>query len=368
MKLGITGLKNSGKTTLFNALTKAGAPTSSNLYMSAKPNIGAVAVPDERLAKLAEIFKPKKTTSAYIEFVDIAGFSKVSSGPDSKAGNQFFSHIREVDALVHVIRCFVFGDAVLSDENRIDPERDISALNIELIVSDLELVENRIANILKQPRNTDQRLKQELEVLNIIKTVLENEIPARNAGLKDDELKLIKSLNLLTLKPVIFCANIHEKHLSGNNQNMQGIREAVEKISNTDNPEIISVCAQIEEEISLLEGDDKEIFMKELGIERSGLQKLVEASYRVLGLISFLTAGPDEVRAWTIKKGDKAPKAAGKIHSDIERGFIRAETVPYPVFMQAGSFIKAKEKGLMRAEGKEYVINDGDIIDFRFNV
>jgi GTP-binding protein YchF len=368
MKLGIIGLKNSGKTTLFNALTRACAPTSSNPYMSAKPNIGAVAVPDERLEKLTEIFKPKKTTPAYIEFVDIAGFSKVSFGPDSKAANQFFSHIREVDALVHVIRCFVSGDAVLNDENKIDPSRDISALNIELIVSDLEIVENRIANILKQPRNTDLRLKQELEVLNIIKSVLENEKPARNASLKNDELKLIRSLNLLTLKPLIFCANIQEKHLSKNNQNPKGIHEAVEKISNNDNPEIISVCAKIEEEISLLEGDDKKIFMKELGIELSGLEKLVEASYKVLGLISFLTAGPDEVRAWTIKKGDKAPKAAGKIHSDIERGFIRAETVPYPVFMQTGSFIKAKEKGLMRAEGKEYVINDGDIIDFRFNV
>ncbi len=366
MKLGIIGLTNSGKTTLFNALTKACAPTSVHLFSTSRPNIGIVAVPDERLTQLSHIFSPKKTTSAYIEFVDIAGLTRSIAGIDGKV-NQFFSHIREVDALLHIVRCFS-DENIAHVEKTVNPARDIGILNLELIISDLGSVENRITSIKKQPRNTDPKLKQELEILNSIKPVLEQEIPARNIGLSMEDLKIIKSLNLLTLKPVIYCANISEEDLSVKSVQTEGFLDDINEIANMDNSEVINVCAKIEEEISILETEDKDVFMSELGIMQSGLDQLVEASYKILGLISFLTAGPDEVRAWTIKKGDKASRAAGKIHSDIERGFIRAETIPYPVFMEIRSFVKAKEKGLVRSEGKEYVVNDGDIIDFRFNV
>lgn len=366
MKLGIIGLTNTGKTTLFNALTKIGASTSAHLFSTTKPNIGIVSVPDERLNKLSEIFKPKKTTPAFIEFVDIAGLVK-GSGRGEGIGNKFLIYIREVDALVQVVRCFN-DENVAYVENNIDPIRDMGTINLELIVSDLEAVEKRIEAIEKKIRNIEPREKIEADILKKIKEGLEEEKPARNIGLNENEIKQIKSLGLLTLKPVIYCANISEEDLGKGDQDSEFVSK-IKDYAIKDNSEVISVCAKIEEEISQLEPEDKEIFMKEMGINELSINKLVRTSYHLLGYISFLTSGPDEVRAWTIKKGDKAPVAAGKIHSDIERGFIRAETISFSAFMEAGgSFAKAKEKGLLRSEGKEYIVSDGDIIDFRFNV
>lgn len=367
MKLAIIGLTNTGRTTLFNALTRAGIETSSHMFSTVKPNIGAVAVPDERLARLAEIFKPKKTTPAYIEFVDVAGLVKGAARGEGM-GNSFLLQIREVDALLHVVRCFE-DENIPHVDNSIDPLRDLETINLELIVADLESVEKRIDSVEKHSRVVkDAKTAQELEILKKVRDSLEKEIPARNAGLSDEELKAIRSFGLLTLKPVVICANISEEDINKEPDELAAVKKIKERASK-DGSEVIVICAKVEEEIAMLENEDKEIFMQELGIKQSGLDQLVTASYRVLGLISFLTAGPDEVRAWTIKKGDKAPKAAGKIHSDIERGFIRAETIPYSTFMElGGSMVKAKEKGLLRSEGKEYVVNDGDIIDFRFNV
>ncbi|MDD5659011.1 MAG: redox-regulated ATPase YchF [Actinomycetota bacterium] len=366
MKLGIIGLTNTGKTTLFNALTKVGASTSTYLFSTAKPNIGVVAVPDERLDKLSEIFKPKKTTPAYVEFVDIAGLTK-GSGKSEGIGNKFLTYIREVDALIHVVRCFT-DENIAYEEKDINPIRDIQTINFELIISDLELVEKRMESIGKKTRNIEPGEKFEAEILKRIKTGLEEEIPARNLSLDESEIKQIKSLGLLTLKPVIYCANISEKDLAAKSQDFELVIK-IKDYAKKENSEVISVCAKIEEEISQLNPEDKEVFMNEMKISELSINKLVRASYSLLGYISFLTAGPDEVRAWTIKKGDKAPAAAGKIHSDIERGFIRAEIVAFSDFMDAGgSFAKAKQKGLLRSEGKEYVVEDGNIIEFRFNV
>jgi GTP-binding protein YchF len=366
MKLGIIGLTNTGKTTLFNALTKVGASTSAHLFSTTKPNIGIVAVPDERLDRLSEIFKPKKTIPAYIEFVDIAGLAKGSVKGEG-IGNKFLTYIREVDALIQVVRCFIDENVAYAEEN-IDPARDIGIINLELIISDLDAVEKRIDSIEKKARNVDPREKQEAEILKKIKDGLEEEIPARNIGLSENEIKIIKSLGLLTLKPVIYCANISEDDI-GKAGGDSGLVSKIREYLKDDSAEVFSVCAKIEEEISQLDSEDKETFMQELGISELSINKLVRASYHLLGYISFLTCGPDEVRAWTIRKGDRAPAAAGKVHSDIERGFIRAETIAFSSFMEAGgSFVKAKEKGLLRSEGKEYVVKDGDIIDFRFNV
>jgi len=354
MKLGIIGLTGSGKTTLFNSFLKAGDDGYKNISAGKKPNIKIVPVPDERLEKLEQIFKPKKKTHAYIEFVDIAGLEKNGSG----AGNQFLPDIRKVDALVHVVRCY--------ETSPNTPLEDIETINLELIVSDLECVEKKIKAIEKQPRNTNALVKTEADILKRIREVMENGQLARNAMLLPDEIKVIKSMGLLTLKPVIYCANIDENDLDKNEEELPFIkfRQYVQR----EKSEVLFICAKIEEELSRLEPVDKEAFMHDLGIKESSLHKLIKSSYKILGLISFLTAGSDEVRAWTIKKGEKAPAAASVIHSDIERGFIRAETISFDKFMEVGSFKTAKEKGLLRSEGKQYVVNDGDIIDFRFNV
>ncbi len=365
MKLGIIGLTNVGKTTLFNAITKSTIATNKSLFSTINPNTGIVAVPDERLEELTRIFKPKKTISAFIEFVDIAGLVK-GAGRGEGMGNKFLVQLREVDALIQVIRFFEDAD-VAHVEKTLDPIRDMETINLELIVADLDSVEKRLESIEKSSRTIDQKTKAEAEILQKIKISLEKEIPIRNIELSADELKIIKSLGLLTLKPVIYLANVSEKDLSKDINDWQSLMD-LKQFSQKDNSEMVIISAKIEDELSRLNAEDREMFMAELGISQSGLDQLIRTSYRLLGLISFLTAGSDEVRAWTIKKGTKAPVAAGKVHSDIERGFIRAETIPYDVFIEIGSFVKAKEKGLMKIEGKEYIVNDGDIIDFRFNV
>jgi GTP-binding protein YchF len=365
MKLGIIGLTNVGKTTLFNAITKSSIATNKSLFSTINPNIGIVAVPDERLNRLSEVFKPKKTIPAYIEFVDIAGLVK-GAGRGEGMGNKFLLQLREVDALIHVIRFFDDAD-IAHVENNIDPVRDMETINLELIVADLESVEKRLEAIEKSSRTLDQQTKTEAEILQKIKLSLEKEIPARNIDLSNDELKIIKSLGLLTFKPVIYLANISENDISKDINETQSLLD-LKQFSGKDNSEMVVVSAKIEDELAQLNVQDREMFMAELGISQSGLDQLIRISYKLLGLISFLTAGTDEVRAWTIKKGTKAPAAAGKVHSDIERGFIRAETIPYDAFIEIGSFVKAKEKGLVRSEGKAYIVNDGDIIDFRFNV
>jgi len=347
MKLGIIGLTGCGKTTLFNSLSKAkegSKGTGKNLEIKTVP------VPDKRLEVLEEIFKPKKKTPAYTEFVDIAGLERSGMG----AGNRFLPNIREVDALVHVVRCYESPN----------PLEDIEAVNLELLVADLESVEKRIQSIEKQ-RTIDAQAKAEAEILKKIKSGMEDNRPARNIGLMPDEVKAVKSMGLLTLKPVIYCANIAEGDIG--NEELSFLKD-IRRYAAEEGSEVLSVCARIEEEISQLEQEDREAFMQDLNIEESSLDKLVRYSYKTLGLISFLTAGSDEVRAWTIRKGSKAPEAASVIHSDIERGFIRAETISFDDFITVGSFAKAREKGLLRSEGKQYVVNDGDIIDFRFNV
>ena len=355
MKLGIIGLTSSGKTTLFNSLSKAKGRGYRNMSGRKRPNIKIVPVPDERLEKLEQIFKPKKKTPAYIEFVDIAGLEKSGMG----AGNQFLPNIREVDALVHVVRCYEGSSNI--------PLNDIEVINLELIVSDLESIEKRIKTIEKQTRNITTQIKTEAKILKKIMEGMEDGQPARNIGLLPDEIKTIKSMGLLTLKPFIYCANIAESDIGKDEGKLPFIRD-IKQYAQKEKSEVLTVCAKIEEEISQLEPDDKEAFMQDLGIRESSLDKLVKSSYKILGLISFLTAGSDEVRAWTIKKGDRAPAAASIIHSDIERGFIRAETISFDKFIEVGSFVKAKEKGLLKSEGKQYIVNDGDIINFRFNV
>ena len=342
MKLGIIGLTNIGKTTLFNAITKSHIATNKSLFSTINPNIGVVAVPDERLNKLTEIFKPKKTIPAYIEFVDIAGLVK-GAGRGEGMGNKFLIQLREVDALIHVIRFFEDAD-VAHVESSLDPIRDMETINLELIVADLESVEKRLESIEKSSRTIDQKTKAEAEILQKIKISLENEIPARNIDLSNEEIKIIKSLGLLTFKPVIYLANISENNMNKDISETQSLLD-LKQFSEKDNSEMVVVSAKIENELSQLDTEDREMFMNELGIKQSGLDQLIRISYRLLGLISFLTAGTDEVRAWTIKKGTNAPAAAGKVHSDIERGFIRAETIPYDAFIEAGSFVKAKKKG-----------------------
>lgn len=364
MKLGLIGLNNTGKTTLFNALTRSRAAVG-GYFSSSKPNIGKVPIPDKRLEELSAIFNTKKTTPALIEFVDIAGITP-GMGNDHRSGNKFLIDMREVDALVHVVD--FFSDEALLGYTNNNSLACIETINIELIISDLELIEKRIESIEKKKRFKDGPEKTEMEILVKIKDKLDKGEPARNLSLSANEHMVIKSFNLLTLKPVIYSINLAEEYLKMNADEysfIKNLREFAEKEGSM----VISLCAKMEEEISRLEPEYKDIFMKDMNIEESGLDKLIKASYEILGFISFLTAGTDEVRAWTIKKNEKAPKAAGKIHSDIERGFIRAETVSFKDFKGAGgSFLKAKEKGLMRSEGKGYIVKDGDIIDFRFNV
>lgn len=365
MKLGIVGLPNVGKSTLFNSLTKAGAESANYPFCTIDPNVGVVAVPDERLRLLGDFYQSKKVTPAVIEFVDIAGLVKGASKGEG-LGNQFLANIREVDAIVHVVRCFEDTNVIHVDGS-VAPLRDIETINLELIFSDLEILERRMAKTTKVARN-DKEAAKELEFLKKVKAHLEDGKMAITMKLEtEEELAYIGSYNLLTYKPVIYAANVCEDDLADDGHSSSYVQE-VRNYAQEQNSEVFVICAQIEQEIAELDDDEKKMFLEDLGLEESGLEKLIKASYRLLGLISFLTSGEDETRAWTIKVGTKAPQAAGKIHTDFERGFIKAEVVNYQDLLDCGSYAGAREKGLVRMEGKEYVVKDGDVILFRFNV
>ena len=364
MKLGIVGLPNVGKSTLFNALTNAGAQSANYPFCTIEPNVGVVMVPDSRLDVLAEMYKPEKYTPAVIEFVDIAGLVKGASKGEG-LGNKFLSHIREVDAIVHVVRCFENTDIIHVDGS-INPIRDLETINFELILSDMEILERRI-DAVKKAMKGDKTLASKLELFERVMKALEEGKSARSLDYDEEERAMISEVALLTIKPVIYAANISEDDLASDLSDNQFYQSVLE-FAKSEKSEVIPVCAGIEAEIAELDDDEKKMFLSDLGIEESGLDKLIKASYSLLGLISYLTAGPQEVRAWTITKGTKAPQAAGKIHSDFERGFIRAEIVAFDDLVACGTMTAAKEKGLVRSEGKEYVIADGDIVLFRFNV
>ncbi len=365
MKLGIVGLPNVGKSTLFNSLTKAGAESANYPFCTIDPNVGIVTVPDERLKKLGDLYHSRKVTPAVIEFVDIAGLVKGASKGEG-LGNQFLSNIREVDAIVHVVRCFEDSNIVHVDGS-INPVRDIETINLELIFSDIEILERRIAKTSKGAR-MDKTLAQELNLLERIKAHLEDGRLAKTFEIEgEDEQEWFRGYNLLTAKPVIYAANVSEDDLTDDGAGNTFVKEVKENASQ-ENCEVFVICAQIEQEIAELDEEEKAMFLEELGLKESGLEKLIKASYSLLGLISYLTSGEDETRAWTIKKGTKAPQAAGKIHTDFERGFIRAEVVNYQDLLDCGSLAAAKEKGLVGLEGKEYIVKDGDVILFRFNV
>ena len=364
MKIGIVGLPNVGKSTLFNAITNAGAETANYPFCTIEPSVGIVAVPDSRLDVLAKMYNPEKYTPAVIEFVDIAGLVEGASRGEG-LGNKFLSHIREVDAIAHVVRCFENSN-IIHVSGHVDALRDVDIINMELILSDIELIEKRIDRVTKAMKG-DKTLASELEFLNRVKAHLDGGKSARSMELTDDEAALLDQSPLLSRKPVIYVANIGEGEVSGDyesNPNYQALKSFAE----AEGSGIIPVCAGIEAEIAELEGEDKEMFLTEMGLTESGLDRLIKAGYALLGLISYLTGGPSEVRAWTITKGTKAPQAAGKIHSDFERGFIRAEVIAFDDLVACGTMAAAKEKGLVRSEGKEYVMKDGDIVLFRFNV
>lgn len=364
MKLGIVGLPNVGKSTLFNAITNAGAQSANYPFCTIEPNIGMVAVPDKRLDRLAELYEPDKFTPATIEFVDIAGLVKGASKGEG-LGNKFLSNIREVDAIVHVVRCFE-NDDIVHVEGSIDPARDIETIDLELILSDLEVLDRRIDRTRKSLK-ADKAFQTELDFFLRVKEALEAGNSARSVECNEEEAALLASVSLLTNKPIIFAANLSEEdYQTGVEQNrfLQVVREYAEK----EHAAVLPICAEIEAQIASLEPDEKALFLSDLGLEESGLDRLITACYDLLGLMSFLTAGKQEVRAWTIKKGTKAPQAAGKIHTDFERGFIRAEVIGFDELMECGNMVAAKEKGLVRSEGKDYVMQDGDIVLFRFNV
>ena len=362
MKLGVVGLPNVGKSTLFNAITKAGAMSANYPFCTIEPNVGIVAVPDDRLDKLEKLYNSKKKVSATIEFVDIAGLVKGASLGEG-LGNKFLSHIREVDAIVHCVRCF--DDAnVIHVEGRVDPKSDIEIINLELILADIESVDKRIERVAKSVKAGDKEAKAELDILNKIKVTLGQNLPARLAPLNDEEKKIAKGFFLLTTKPVIYAANVSEDDLGQENEYVKQVKEIAQK----ENSEVITICAKIEEELSALSPEEKDEMLHELGIQKSGLDQLITACYKLLNLMSFLTAGEDEVRAWTINIGTKAPQAAGKIHTDFEKGFIKAEVVNYNDLLELGGWNNAKEKGKVRLEGKDYVVQDGDVMLFKFNV
>ena len=365
MKLGVVGLPNVGKSTLFNAITKAGAQAENYPFCTIEPNTGVVMVPDPRLNVLADMYHPKKVTPTTIEFVDIAGLVKGASRGEG-LGNKFLRHIREVDAIVHVVRCFE-DDNIIHVDGSVDPARDIETINLELIFADMETVSRRKDKALKNFRGGDKKCGLEAELAEKVYAHLESGKPARTFDFNEEEKEIADGWFLLTTKPVIYAANIAEEDLGKNADDIPFVKD-VEKIAAEENAEIIVISAAIEEEIAQMSPEDRELFLEELGIGESGLDRLITACYRLLGLISFLTVGEDECRAWTIKNGTKAPQAAGKIHTDFEKGFIRAEVVPYETLVENGSMAACKEKGLVRSEGKEYIMKDGDITLFRFNV